>query len=284
MLGAIELDFDSDTLCLIRFINLLEKKGADLNKLFATIIGRNIKDGTIYDKEHPLRGRISYSILDGYIRSLAICDVKNNKNKLEVGGSNATKEDIAANKISIIIPQEYYYKYHMPHLPFYLKKSKATLKELRYAYEKDQIDTAIALARRIPKKLSYQVLSHYLEKPLNNERMEFVCEGFRYLGVLYEKDDNIAISSFNNLRAFVETFSQQNMYNKSIVYALESLGYILRSNKNVALVSTLDGSRVTILKPLFFKDCEVLAYISPLGSVVSIEHFERALSKILGMM
>ena len=256
--GAVVLDFGSDSLCLIRFISRIKEEGddVDLRKLFAIVIGKEVKSSSSRSASNPLTGRITNCGLNGYIRSLEISD--DNDIEWDIGGSNATAEDFAATNISIEIPREYFIRYHEPYLPYYVQSTgegqeniSVTEEALEIAKMSNTYDVAMALARRLPTQKSFEYLTSCLLETHNPDRMEFVCEGFRSLDKIYRESADISMRGFQELRGFIERYSDygsSHEYNKAIVYATESLGYIARENKDNPLSERICSYLIRLAK------------------------------------
>jgi len=245
--GTVALDFGSDILCLIRFISRIkdnkdnkDNKDIQLRRIFATVIGRDLRNECDRTIENPLTGRITNCELKGYIRSI---EIKSEDGvEWDIGGSNATAEHFAAKNISIDLPMEYFIRFHEAYLPYYRRYNDEdasvagiSIDALEYSSKNGTYDVAMALARRLPLKISFDYLVSCLQEPHHKDRMEFVCEGFRSLVEIYSESEDIAKKGFQELREFIERYASDGMeheYNTAIVYAAEALGYIARASSS----------------------------------------------------
>ncbi|MCI5179091.1 MAG: hypothetical protein D3911_07190 [Candidatus Electrothrix sp. AW3_4] len=220
--SPVTLSFKSDSLCLARLVNRLKQGGNFGNEYIVFVDG--------YDNElcSEVRafGTYTSGILDGYVRNIEI-EIQENC-IVDIGGSNATLERIAASNVDVVMSREVYDNILTPYLPFYRTDeichldSKTLIEQFRY----EQIESVIAIARRLADEPSLKMLLNYLNRNFEPQVMEFITEGFRSFEYLCLKNSNLSRQATTSLILFIKNNIKNNELSLSVIYAIESLGYV----------------------------------------------------------
>lgn len=222
----------SDTLMLSQFFLLLEDRGIPESEFSIIVDGRDNITQEI--------GQIQFinkkceAIIDGYIRSLVLIDPTNNE-AIDIGGNNATKERIAANNVKIILGGSARDEIKDLHFPFYNKDLAVTEDDLTSAVKFDQILQSIAIAKKLHSGTSFEYLLGLLDQNFESQLLEQVVEALRSFEKLCGDNPDLATKGVMALIKFIKNNYETTERALSIVYAIESLGYVGNSKTSVKM-------------------------------------------------
>jgi len=216
----------SDTLCISKLVRDLQIEGYSSDRYLIRVNGKNTKTRKI----ESIVGNNVTAIVDGYIRTLVSKNILSGK-EFDVGGSNATKELIAADSIEFFIERSLYkeliQKANLTYLAFYkpgLEVSESLLKKL---FEAEHIDSAIAIAKHLDSIISVEILTKYFENhDFTTDKRELICEAFRSLEKTCAHNDYFSFVTVLNLGDFISDNYKSPEYVNPVIYCIESLGYV----------------------------------------------------------
>ncbi|GAH88387.1 unnamed protein product, partial [marine sediment metagenome] len=193
--------------------------------------GRYLKD----DSSASVLGKLKESKnINGYIRNIRVEDIYSKKKKgLSVGCSNATLEDIAAERVSFfffgepggrhdhILDRHYMYYSISPNL-------KISAKDMRRYHDSGQYLKAIAVAKRLGNNAAKDLLIKYLKKeqPASADMKEMAAEAFRSLEELCKKDSESSQKATGTLIDYIKKNVNIPAYRNSVIYSIEALGFV----------------------------------------------------------
>jgi Archaeal transcriptional regulator TrmB len=224
--GTVELDFGSDTLSAARLVaSIKQEKGLLSGGVAVSVVGV-AKDNP--DRSFAKTAEIDDVNLDGYVRNILIRDLA--RRRYTVGGSNATKEDVAASSIMVVLNRDILYDTTQGNLSVYESTTK-TDDGLRHLIEHADIPMAhIAYARSLKTPLALRYLGQVLQNNKSSQILEYAAEGFRSFEGVYAKHRTCANEAAKSLLTFIQRSANRQELGTAIVYAAESLGYIARSS------------------------------------------------------
>jgi hypothetical protein len=234
-----------ETLCLAKFAEHVTNNQASLTPYFVHVKGRYLEDGS----EASVLGKLKKptegdSNVNGYIRNIQIEDLEEQdeakrEKGLSVGCSNATLEDIAADRISFFFFGEYDERhYHIldSHYIFYAIYPTLRISEddMRKYRREDRYLKAIAIAKRLGNNVAKDLLIEYLRQGhLTSANMkEMAAEAFRSLEKLCKRDSESSRQATDALIDYIETNILAPKYRNSVIYAIEALGFVANHNEN----------------------------------------------------
>jgi hypothetical protein len=222
------LVFDgSDTLAVSNAISLIDKLSVSKDDLVMVIAGFDNLE-SVDSVKHSFSGSAR---IDGYIRSL-LFECAESGLLLDVGGDNATLERIAATKIELYIGKGLYNELGNSFINFHDSELKKTLNnnDLGRSLKFNQIIHSITIAKGLKNGASLDVMFKMLERNLVPSDMAFLTEGFRVFSVYTKNNERAAISCISKLSRFINDNLNNKDYSEAIVYAIESIGYLAKSN------------------------------------------------------
>jgi hypothetical protein len=220
-----------ESLCLAKFAKQVTNNLATLSPYFVHVEGRYLKD----DSSASILGKLKEGKnINGYIRNIRIEDLYSKKKRgLSVGCSNATLEDIAAERVSffffgepggrhnIILDRHYMYYSICPNV-------EISDNEMMRYHALGQYLKAIAIAKKLGNDVAQDLLMKYLEqkKPASADMKEMAAEAFRSLEELCKKDSESSQKATGALIDYINKNVNIPAYRNSVIYAIEALGFV----------------------------------------------------------
>lgn len=251
-----------ETLCLAKFAQHVTDNLERLAPYFVHVEGRYLKD----DSKASVLGKLKKpkkgdSNVNGYIRNIQVEDLDEQdeakrEEGLSVGCSNATLEDIAADRVSFfffgesegrqdyILDRHYIYYAVRPTLEISEKDMRGYRASGRYL-------KAIAIAKRLGNDPAKDLLISYLkqEHPTSANMKEMAAEAFRSLEELCKRDPKSSQQATDALIDYVEGNITAPRYRNSVIYSIEALGFVANHNKR-------QKTKVRKYLPRLLKSCD----------------------------
>lgn len=236
-----------ETLCLAKFAEHVTNNLASLTPYFVHVEGRYLED----ESGASVLGKLKKSKnINGYIRNIRVEDIyeqdeaKRNKG-LSVGCSNATLEDIAADRVSFFFfgepgkRQELIYE--TPYLYYAVRPlarcTEKKMKELNNEKPSKYLQ-AIAVAKRLGNDAAKDLLIRYLQpeqSAFDTEIKVMAAEAFRSLEKLCEETPRCSRQATDALIDYIKNKFLVKGYRNSVIYAIEALGSVVNHNEDSKL-------------------------------------------------
>lgn len=233
--APVTLSFQSDSLCLARLVNQLSRNGNFGSEYIVFVDGYDNLSKTSV----KIFGSYSSGVLDGYVRNIEV-EVEVNR-IVDVGGSNATLERIAASNVDVVMSREVYDNILNPYLPFYRSDEKCCYDSntLIAQFKYEQVESVVAIARRLGDEQSLKMMLQYLNRNFEPRIMEFIAEGFRSFERLCLRNQELSRQATAALILFIKKNAKSAELALSIIYAIESLGYVSLHNSEAKKMACL---------------------------------------------
>lgn len=220
-----------DTLCLAKFAQHIKNYSSRLVPYIVHVEGRYVKDNS----RASVLGKLKESNINGYIRNIRVEDIyerdeKKREEGLSVGCSNATLEDIAADKVSFFFfgksgDRDKFTR--NTHFAYYEVASQYTQEEMETLDNHKQYLIAIATAKQLGSEAAEELLITYLKRSdFDPDMKEMTADAFRSLENLCEKDEDKSNKAAEALINYIEENISNPKYRNSVIYAIEALGFV----------------------------------------------------------
>jgi hypothetical protein len=235
-----------ETLCLAKFAQQVTNNLATLSPYIVHVEGRYLKDNS----QASVLGKLKESNknINGYIRNIRVEDLDEQdeakrEKGLSVGCSNATMEDIAADRVSFFFFGEPDGRQdHILDLHYMYYAIRPTLaiseKDMRRYRASGRYLKAIAIAKRLGNDVAKDLLISYLrqEHPTSANMKEMAAEAFRSLEKLCKRDPNSSEQATDALISYINYIikgkNAASRYRNSVIYAIEALGFVANHNED----------------------------------------------------
>jgi len=225
-----------ETLCLAKFAQHITNNLERLTPYIVHVEGRYLKDNS----KASVLGKLKESNknINGYIRNIRIEDLyerdeAKREKGLSVGCSNATLEDIAADRVSFFFfgePDGRQVCILDRHYIYYAVRPIQELSEERMSQFRDsgQYLNAIAVAKRLGNDAAKDLLISYLKQkyPTSADMKEMAAEAFRSLEELCKRDSESSQQTTDALIGYIKNNITTPACRNSVIYAIEALGFV----------------------------------------------------------
>lgn len=174
--------------------------------------------------------------IDGYIRSLWVEEASSGQ-LLEVGGCNATSERIAAKDFKLVL-SNYAYTHLTDSVASYYDQNLRNELDHRALYASlrfNEPQKTIAIAKQLRDETSLTVIVGMLKNNAYSMIMSHITESFKVFKEVFDRNKNLASETLHHLQSFIRRNVATHEYSNSVVYAIESLGYISRSHRTLQI-------------------------------------------------
>jgi hypothetical protein len=223
--NPVELEFQGfDTLALGRLFHFLASNQVSTSEHTIYVRGRDNHNG----RAVSMVAKGASGVVDSYIRTVFANEIES-KEPYDIGGSNATKERIAADEVTVYIDPCIFDALPTSHsyLRIYASSRKSQLdSDLTTFVRCNQIEAAITVAKLLANQRSSKLLFKYLNAGFPADIMELVCEAFRCLSRPCSLDEKLAVRVTSSLAEYVNRHITKAEFAVSVIYAIESLGYV----------------------------------------------------------
>lgn len=242
-----------DTLCSAQFAEHIRNYSSCLVPYVVHVEGRYVRDNL----RASVLGKLKESNINGYIRNIRVEDIyerdeKKREEGLSVGCSNATLEDIAADKVSFFFFGKFgdrQQHIHETHFAYYNVGSRYTQKDMEELDnpkhpkppKPPQYLKAIAVAKQLGSEASRaseaaeELLISYLNRPSRDfgaNMKEMTADAYRSLENLCERYEDKSIEATEALIKYIVENISKPEYRKSVIYAIEALGFVANHQEN----------------------------------------------------
>lgn len=220
-----------DTLTLSKIMLSLSKDGIHESDCSILIEGFD----NHFHEEVIISGANGSGIIDGYIRSL-VFENKENNQLIDVGGSNATSERIAAKKINLILTTDAYVHLTDSVAHYYDSQLKTMMNcsDLYKSFKLNQITNTVAIAKQLKDEKSLYLMLKILNfKNYKPSIAALITESFRVFEMLFCKNIEISILALGDLKRFINRSITDKDFSDAVIYAIESMGYIVKCHKTL---------------------------------------------------
>lgn len=230
-----------DTLVLTKFAQHVENYSDRLVPYVVHVEGRYVRDQSSANiLGQPKQGETqpNHYIRNIWVEDICEQDEEKRRTGLSVGCSNATFEDIAADKVRYFFfgkqghRQELIRETHfMFHGVWPLREYTVDDMRMQDNYDPPQYLKAIAIAKRLRSTAAVELLIDYMERPHFDANIkEITADAFRSMERLCMEHPEYSERATDAMMRHITSSISDPEYHNSVIYSIEALGFVANHN------------------------------------------------------